>query len=151
MQHGMRPARHGRGTASTVQGRRQSSVTQGTPRAYKMVACICPQVRPATLKALSHWEHKQRSMAAPTDPAPGLTIQEKLLLSQAVYKLGAIAWPAVSQLLLGHPCVRGRPDALFGPEACEKHYVELMTSIGQNMCVPMPIPQPRCAPRPCSR
>ncbi|WVR00197.1 hypothetical protein IAU59_007339 [Kwoniella sp. CBS 9459] len=90
-----------------------------------------------------------------------LTVQEKLLLSQAVYKLGAISWPQVSALLVSHPCIvnpppdvtttttttaesklnskasskgitRGR-ESLFGPQDCEKHYVELMREIGVNV------------------
>ena len=68
------------------------------------------------------------------DPAL-LTTQEKLLLSQAVYKLGAVNWPAVSSLLLEHPVIVGRPTDLFSAEGCEKEYIALMTEIGQNVCV----------------
>lgn len=62
-----------------------------------------------------------------------LTTQEKLLLSQAVYKLGALQWPNISKLLLSHPCCRGRPAELFTPEGCEESYVGLMTAIGVNV------------------
>lgn len=73
---------------------------------------------------------------APSITAPNhLTTQEKLLLSQAVYKLGAVAWPVVSGLLLEHPCCAGRNAAYFSPEGCEENYVTLMTSIGINVYV----------------
>jgi len=72
--------------------------------------------------------------AAPS-PADRLTTQEKLLLSQAVYKLGAVAWPVVSKLLLEHPCCAGRGRELFSAEACEAYYIGLMTSIGMNVYV----------------
>ncbi|WVR07773.1 hypothetical protein IAU60_004816 [Kwoniella sp. DSM 27419] len=62
-----------------------------------------------------------------------LTIQEKLLLAQAVYKLGAISWPEVSKALVQHPCCRGRPAEMFSPEACESNYVELMKGIEVNV------------------
>lgn len=62
-----------------------------------------------------------------------LTVQEKLLLSQAVYKVGAADWPAVSKLLIEHPCFIGRPAELFTPEACEQVYVALMTGIEINV------------------
>lgn len=62
-----------------------------------------------------------------------LTVQEKLLLSQAVYKVGAANWPAVSTLLLAHPCLIGRPSEYFTPEACETTYVKLMTGIEINV------------------
>ncbi|GFZ48613.1 hypothetical protein JCM24511_06361 [Saitozyma sp. JCM 24511] len=62
-----------------------------------------------------------------------LTTQEKLLLSQAVYKLGALQWPNISKLLLSHPCCRDRPAELFTPEGCEESYVGLMTAIGVNV------------------
>lgn len=64
-----------------------------------------------------------------------LTVQEKLLLSQAVYKVGAADWPTVSSLLLAHPCFIGRPPELFTPEACEASYVALMTGIEINVYV----------------
>lgn len=66
-------------------------------------------------------------------PADRLTVQEKLLLAQAVYKVGAANWPAVSKLLKAHPCVVDRPPDLFLPKACEAIYVALMTSIDINM------------------
>ncbi len=68
-------------------------------------------------------------------PADRLTTQEKLLLAQAVYKLGAVAWPVVSKLLLQHPCCAGRDEELFLPEDCESSYIGLMTSIGINVYV----------------
>ena len=75
--------------------------------------------------------------AAPTEPtgtlADELYTQEKLLLSQAVYKVGAVAWPIVSKLLSDHPVCTGRPAGLFTPESCESAYIGLMTSIGQNV------------------
>ncbi|WWD19540.1 hypothetical protein CI109_104001 [Kwoniella shandongensis] len=79
-------------------------------------------------------------MTATVAPASGnsplsdrLTVQEKLLLAQAVYKLGALSWPAVSKLLVAHPCCITRPKDLFSAEACEGSYVELMTGIGINV------------------
>lgn len=68
-------------------------------------------------------------------PADRLTTQEKLLLAQAVYKLGAVAWPVVSKLLLDHPCCVGRDAGLFSAEGCETNYIALMTSIGMNVYV----------------
>ena len=68
-------------------------------------------------------------------PAGALTTQEKLLLSQAVYKVGAAAWETISGLLRDHPIIQGRPADLFTPEACEQSYVALMGSIGQNVYV----------------
>lgn len=67
--------------------------------------------------------------------ADNLTTQEKLLLSQAVYKVGAANWPVVSQLLLAHPCLVGRPPTYFTPEACENTYVSLMKGIEINVYV----------------
>lgn len=61
------------------------------------------------------------------------TTQEKLLLAQAVHKLGAVQWPAISKLLTEHPCFIGRPGELFSPEACEGAYVGLMTDVGINV------------------
>lgn len=74
-----------------------------------------------------------------------LTVQEKLLLSQAVYKVGAANWPAVSKLLLAHPCIVGRPTDYFTPEACESSYVALMGSIEINVYVPRRRGGPLCA------
>lgn len=71
----------------------------------------------------------------PSSPASRYTTQERLLLSQAVYKLGALAWAVVSGLLLQHPCCLDRPADLFSPEGCEGAYVGLMGSIGQNVYV----------------
>jgi hypothetical protein len=68
-----------------------------------------------------------------SSPASKYTTQERLLLSQAVYKLGSVPWPAISALLLEHPCCLGRPVELFSPEGCEGAYVGLMGSIGQNV------------------
>jgi bromodomain-containing protein 8 len=72
-------------------------------------------------------------MAAAVDQ---LTVQEKLLLAQAVYKVGAADWPTVSKLLSEHPCHIGRPPELFSPEACEASYVALMTGIEINVPAP---------------
>jgi hypothetical protein len=47
-----------------------------------------------------------------------MTVQEKLLLSQAIYKLGAANWAGVSKLLLEHPCCVARPAELFSIEVC---------------------------------
>lgn len=61
--------------------------------------------------------------------------QEKLLLAQAVHKLGAAQWEGISSLLVNHPCLvekEGR-DELFNPKACEEAYVGLMTGIGVNV------------------
>ena len=69
------------------------------------------------------------------DVVADLSVQEKLLLSQAVYKFGAVDWPGISSLLLAHPCVDGRPEQLFSPDACEREYIQLMTEIGQNVYV----------------
>lgn len=66
------------------------------------------------------------------------TTQEKLLLAQAVHKLGAVQWPDISTLLVQHPCCAGRPGELFSPEACEAAYVSLMAEAGMNVCVPIP-------------
>lgn len=65
--------------------------------------------------------------------ADSLTTQEKLLLAQAVYKVGAAAWTTISQLLTSHPICVSRPADTFSPSACEELYVALMTSIGQNV------------------
>ena len=73
------------------------------------------------------------SIPVPAAPADKLTTQEKLLLSQAVYKFGAVAWPVVSKALSVHPVVQGRPPELFDAQACETSYIALMTSIEQNM------------------
>ena len=73
------------------------------------------------------------AIAAPAAPADKLTTQEKLLLSQAVYKFGAVAWPVVSKALSLHPVCQGRPSELFDAQACEASYVALMTSIEQNV------------------
>ncbi|WWC91598.1 uncharacterized protein L201_006544 [Kwoniella dendrophila CBS 6074] len=68
--------------------------------------------------------------------ADKLTIQEKLLLSQAIYKLGAISWPAISKLLTSHPCCINRPSELFSPESCESIYMELMAGLEINIPAP---------------
>ena len=67
------------------------------------------------------------------EAASRLTTQEKLLLAQAVHKVGAANWPAISKLLVEHPCCKHRPGELFTPESCEAEYVGLMQSIGQNV------------------
>lgn len=78
------------------------------------------------------------AMSSKTPLSDPLTIQEKLLLSQAVYKLGAFSWAEVSSLLLDHPCIKdaaphARPAKLFTPERCEGIYKELMNVIGINV------------------
>lgn len=78
------------------------------------------------------------AMSSKTPLSDSLTIQEKLLLSQAVYKLGAFSWAEVSSLLLDHPCIKdatphARPAKLFTPERCEGIYKELMGVIGINV------------------
>ncbi|ODO05324.1 hypothetical protein L198_02017 [Cryptococcus wingfieldii CBS 7118] len=65
-----------------------------------------------------------------------LTTQEKLLLSQAIYKLGAFSWPQVSDLLLVHPSIKPRPKELFTPDRCEAMYKEMMGVIGINVPTP---------------
>lgn len=65
-----------------------------------------------------------------------MTVQDKLLLAQAVYKVGASSWQIVSNLLTEHPCCKDRPE-LFTPEACEESYVSLMKGIEVNVYVPM--------------
>lgn len=62
-----------------------------------------------------------------------LTVQEKLLFSQAVYKVGAASWTQVSNLLNDHPCTKGRPAQYFTPKACEATYVTLMKGIEVNV------------------
>lgn len=78
------------------------------------------------------------AMSSKTPLSDPLTVQEKLLLSQAVYKLGAFSWAEVSSLLLDHPCIKdaaphARPAKLFTPERCEGIYKELMNVIGINV------------------
>ncbi|EAL19230.1 hypothetical protein CNBH3290 [Cryptococcus deneoformans B-3501A] len=80
-------------------------------------------------------------MSSQTPLSDSLTTQEKLLLSQAVYKLGAFSWAEVSSLLLDHPCIKdatphARPAKLFTPERCEGIYKELMGAIGINVPAP---------------
>jgi hypothetical protein len=65
--------------------------------------------------------------------ADQLSTQEKLLFAQAVYKVGAAAWANVSSLLLAHPVCTAKSKDAFSPSGCEAIYVELMTSIGQNV------------------
>lgn len=69
--------------------------------------------------------------------ADRLTAQEKLLLAQAVYKLGASAkaWPGVAAQLKAHPCVADRPPDLFVPAACEAAYNSLMAGLDITMWV----------------
>nr|XP_019010233.1 uncharacterized protein I206_04701 [Kwoniella pini CBS 10737]OCF49014.1 hypothetical protein I206_04701 [Kwoniella pini CBS 10737] len=68
--------------------------------------------------------------------ADKLSIQEKLLLSQAIHKLGAISWPAISKLISSHPCCLNRPSELFTPESCETIYMELMAGLKINVPAP---------------
>jgi bromodomain-containing protein 8 len=67
------------------------------------------------------------------------TTQEKLLLAQAVHKLGAVQWEAISTLLMEHPVLSERAvperEQLFSAKACEEGYVGLMTDIGINVYV----------------
>ena len=64
-----------------------------------------------------------------------LNTQEKLLISQAVYKLGAVNWEKISALLENHPVIEGRPKEWFDATTVEGYYVRLMTEIGQNVYV----------------
>jgi bromodomain-containing protein 8 len=64
-----------------------------------------------------------------------LNTQEKLLISQAVYKLGAVNWEKISALLENHPVIEGRPKEWFDATTVEAYYVGLMTEIGQNVYV----------------
>jgi len=75
------------------------------------------------------------SLAATATTADQLSTQEKLLFAQAVYKVGAAAWSNVSSLLLAHPVCTAKAKDAFSPAGCEALYVDLMTSIGQNVCV----------------
>lgn len=61
-----------------------------------------------------------------------MTVQDKLLLAQAVYKVGASNWTVVSKLLTEHPCCKDRSE-LFSPENCENSYVALMKGIEVNV------------------
>lgn len=62
-----------------------------------------------------------------------LSTQEKLLLSQAVYKLGALDWEKISGLLVNHPVLEGSTAEWFDTKTCEAYYVGLMTEIGINV------------------
>ena len=73
------------------------------------------------------------AIAAPS-AADALTTQEKLLFAQAVYKVGAAAWTVISELLTSHPLCE-MTGKTFTPGQCESIYVDLMTSIGQNVYV----------------
>ena len=68
-----------------------------------------------------------------------LNTQEKLLISQAVYKLGAVNWEKISALLENHPVIEGRPKEWFDATTIEAYYVGLMTEIGQNVYVLSPL------------
>jgi hypothetical protein len=68
-----------------------------------------------------------------------LNTQEKLLISQAVYKLGAVNWEKISALLENHPVIEGRPKEWFDATTVEAYYVGLMTEIGQNVYVSLPL------------
>jgi hypothetical protein len=63
--------------------------------------------------------------------ADKLSVQEKLLLAQAVHKLGAINWPNISKLLVEHPCCVGREE-LFTPEVSYE-IVVLWLFIAENL------------------
>ncbi|EJD53604.1 hypothetical protein AURDEDRAFT_110416 [Auricularia subglabra TFB-10046 SS5] len=58
----------------------------------------------------------------------GLSCRDKLLFSQAVYELGADAWPAVSKLLLQHPLIE-LPRPMLAPQSCSKIYLELVAEL----------------------
>lgn len=64
-----------------------------------------------------------------------LSTSEKLLISQAVYKLGALDWEKISGLLVNHPVIEGRPAEWFDAKTCEAYYVGLMTEAGINVYV----------------
>ena len=64
-----------------------------------------------------------------------LSTSEKLLISQAVYKLGALDWEKLSGLLVNHPVIEGRPAEWFDAKTCEAYYVGLMTEAGINVYV----------------
>jgi hypothetical protein len=64
-----------------------------------------------------------------------LTAQEKLLVSQAVYSLGAVNWEKISEILENHPVIEGRPKEWFDAATVEAYYVGLMTEIGINVYV----------------
>lgn len=66
--------------------------------------------------------------------ASQLSAQQKLLVAQAVYKYGALQWPAISKVLMDHPCCSAQKH-LFTPEGCERIYVGHMHSIGANVYV----------------
>jgi bromodomain-containing protein 8 len=68
-----------------------------------------------------------------------LTTQEKLLISQAVYKLGAVNWEKISALLENHPVIEARPKEWFDATTVEAYYVGLMTETGQNVYVLSPL------------
>ncbi|EEB89463.1 hypothetical protein MPER_12433 [Moniliophthora perniciosa FA553] len=53
-----------------------------------------------------------------------LSILDKLLLSQAVYELGANAWPSVAKLLSKHPLLNHR-KSFFTPQSCQAFYKTL--------------------------
>jgi hypothetical protein len=44
---------------------------------------------------------------------------ERLLLAQAVYELGANAWPSVAKLLTKHPLTSQRPKSFFTPHVSD--------------------------------
>lgn len=62
-----------------------------------------------------------------------LSTSEKLLIAQAVYKLGALDWEKISGLLVNHPVIEGRPAEWFDSKTCEAYYVGLMTEAGINV------------------
>jgi len=64
-----------------------------------------------------------------------LTTQEKLLVAQAVHKLGAVNWEKISELLENHPVIEGRPKEWYDATTVEAYYVGLMTEIGINVYV----------------
>lgn len=57
-----------------------------------------------------------------------LSCRDKLLFSQAVYELGADAWPAVSKLLLQHPLIT-LPRPMLAPQSCSDIYMELVADL----------------------
>lgn len=73
-----------------------------------------------------------------------LSTSEKLLVSQAVYKLGALDWEKISGLLVNHPVIEGRPADWFDTKTCEAYYVGLMTEAGINVYVLLYSPCSAC-------
>lgn len=97
------------------------------------VAC-CTRSNPSSSSHIGNMSTAATATATETT-ADQLSTQEKLLFAQAVYKVGAAAWSSVSSLLLAHPVCTAKSKDAFSPAGCEALYVDLMTSIGQNVYV----------------